>query len=192
MNKLLLILVFIFGAVSSAGGLQKGDLVFLSMPCQACQLIEETTGSPFSLVGILDPDPSGRLNVIMAGEPSVGEISLGTLVEHARAPAVYMRMNTALGQAWAMKATDVARQFIGTPYNPNFAWGTDSLYCSELIYFSFFIASGRTQSPFQVQAMHFEPYSSQWADLLGHSPPEGQPGLSPKDISESRYLEKIP
>jgi hypothetical protein len=190
-NKtLFVILAFTLISSQSWAGFQIGDLVFMHLSCYVCSLIEKTTGSPFSHVGIIDQDAAGHWVIMMAGDPKVSPVSLQYMMSRLSIKPVVKRMRTLRGQQLARTAAFYARQYAGTPYDYNYILGTDRLYCSELIYFAFMNANGG-RPVFPVKRMTFGAYAAQWTGVLGHPPPEGQLGLSPADIARSPLLETI-
>jgi len=188
-NLVAFLALFFAGLLSQAGSLQPGDLVFLSMPCYICPLIEKTTGFPYSHVGIVVPESAGRWGLVMAVEPKVMEVDLQYLLGRlgpARPPLV-MRMKTKEGQALAARAAVLSRSYLGIPYNHQFRIDNQSLYCSELVYFAFFRANNN-QEVFPLTKMTFKPYTEIWRRALGTAPPEGLPGITPADIAHSPHL----
>ena len=173
------------GALQLNTGLVNGDLVLVSLNCYACKLIEATTQSPYSHVGIIE-NRGGKLFVIMAVEPVVMEVPLEQLLQRAQGPPLIMRVKDPQNSNVGEQGLAKAKTYLGRPYDNNFVLGDDKLYCSELIYYSF------PQIPFRLKVMHFAPYTEQWTQVMGHPPPEGQWGISPGDIANSPFLEKIP
>jgi hypothetical protein len=170
--------------------LQNGDLIFMSWPCYECSLIEKTTGSPFSHSAILYQNAAGVWMAIMAVEPMVQEVTVDFLKAKALKPLVFMRMKTIGHQKLAMQAAVVAHSFIGTAFDGKMEWGAEKLYCAELIYFSF-LEANNGEPVFIARPMSFEPYFSQWKDVLGYNPPEGQTGVNPGDLAKSSLLKII-
>ena len=100
-----------------------------------------------------------------------------------------LRMKTTEGQNLANRAADVARKFVGVPYDSNFVNGPQKMYCSSLLSYSFKAAAGETYDPFPFVPMDFGNFKSEWAKILGHAAPQGYPGISPGDIERSPLLE---
>ncbi|MDZ4676602.1 MAG: YiiX/YebB-like N1pC/P60 family cysteine hydrolase [Oligoflexia bacterium] len=186
----ILVLSILLLTSQTFGALKPGDLIFLKMPCYVCSLIEKTTNSPFSHVGILDRDASGAWVVIMAIEPKVMAVSLQYLLSRINSQPVYMRMKSVNGQILAIKAVQNARRFIGTPYDSEFKLGISELYCSELVFYSFMNANNGNPV-FLLRPMTFKPFTSEWTSVLRHPPPEGLLGISPGDLARSIYLQRV-
>jgi hypothetical protein len=197
LNGILTVLAVIFVTAPGASGadlqrgLRPGDLIFVSMNCFACKLIEETTHSPYSHVGIInfraqDRFGHGLWTVIMAVEPKVTEAPLTWFLQHVNGTPKFMRLN--LPETTAVAAA--AEKYLGRPYDLDFIPGDQKLYCSELIYFSFLKVFG-AETPFKLAPMNFEPFVEQWSSLLGHAPPQGLPGINPGQIANSQALEQI-
>ena len=188
MKTFLILWLLVSDALANGSGLQSGDLVFLSLGCRMCELIEKTTASPFSHVGIVQIVKGEEPSVIMAVPPQVMRVTLSEAVVNAKKPPVFMRMRSLENQRLAELAVQKAAAFLGRPYDDDFVLEKSKLYCSELIYFSFLEASGERFSLFKLQPMKIDPFSKEWEELLGHSPPEGKLGLSPGDLARSSYL----
>lgn len=189
--------LLILGITSTAAAgnpphrLHEGDLILLSMPCYFCGLIEKTTQSQFSHVGIIHKSQSGKLSVIMAVPPKVMEVDLEFLVSHARQAPSFFRFKQKHLRETSKIAARFAPYYLGTPYDDKFELGEDKLYCSELIYFLFMRAAGR--EVFHLQPMRFSPYENEWQLYFQGTPiPEGKLGVSPQDIANSSFLKLVP
>ncbi|MCQ2282339.1 MAG: hypothetical protein MJZ99_06925 [Bacteroidales bacterium] len=86
--------------------------------------------------------------------------------------------------------------FLGQPYDLYFQHDNGRMYCSELVYESFFDLQGNHL--FQAQPMNFKATDgtmpSYWTNLfdsLGVPVPQGQPGTNPNDLHQSDILDVI-
>lgn len=164
-----------------------GDLALASLPCAICPLIELTTKSPYSHIGIVDEDSDGALYVIEAIGPKVRRVTIEAFVKSARGKVKYYRMSSPENLRVAQRAAEAARGFLGRPYDPAFVLGPERLYCSEMVYFAF-LAANEGRPVFKVKPMTFAPYSPLWSGYLGSPPPEGELGINPGDIARSSLL----
>ncbi len=94
------------------------------------------------------------------------------------------------------RSIDIARGFMGRPYDTVFSMDNSAFYCSELIYESFRLA--RNGAPlFELFPMTFKDPATQsmfpaWTDYykdLGTAIPEGEPGLNPGGMSRSSNVQ---
>jgi hypothetical protein len=205
---LITFLMFFSNSAHSQPKLQPGDLIFVSMDCYACKLIQETTRSPFSHVAIITKDESGKLLAIMAVQPKVMEVSVDFFYKNSLIPPQVMRMKSREGQDIAAIASHLARYYLGAPYDDEFTGaasglvkhfldfqnqsefvlGPPKLYCSDLISYNFLNATGNRITPFPLVKMDFGKFQNQWEKMLGHPPPQGKLGISPGDIARSPEL----
>ena len=201
-------LLVVLSTTSSYGlspNLREGDLIFVSLNCYACKLIQATSNSPFSHVAIITKDTStGALTAVMAVEPNVVQVPLDFFYKNSLIPPQVMRMKSQEDQAIASLASEMAKYYLGTPYDSDFTSassnlikhfldgkfvvGPEKVYCSDLISYSFFNATSNVKMPFPLVKMDFGNYKNEWATILGHPPPQGQLGISPGDIARSPDL----
>jgi hypothetical protein len=123
----------------------------------------------------------------MAVPPKVLSYDLAELLRLVPKPARLSRLKMSGEERLAV--TQGALGFLGRPYDPDYHLGAEKLYCSELVYFAFQGALGR--EVFSLVPMDFGVNFDRWAQVLGHPPPQGEPGLSPGDINRSPLLEII-
>lgn len=88
------------------------------------------------------------------------------------------------------------QSFLGQPYDDFFLPDNGRMYCSELIYESFYDLSGNRL--FEAKPMNFRaadgsmpPYWTHYFDSLGVVIPEGVPGTNPTDMISSPHLARI-
>jgi uncharacterized protein YycO len=180
--------------ISPPRNLQKGDLIFVSLNCFACKLIQQTSHSNYSHVAIIQEDAvTHALSAVMAVPPKVIEIQgLNYFYDNSLIPPLIMRMRTVQTQTLARLAADMARNYIGRPYDSDFESGPRKLYCSSLLSNSFKDAakniSDSMKDPLPFIPMDFSIYKAEWAKILGHPPPQGKLGISPGDIERSPLL----
>lgn len=180
--------------------LNSGDFVFLDLDCgEICDAIENVTleqfkvsGPRLSHVGLIDRDSSGELFVLEAWP--VGGVHrlklsefLGRVTGAENEPGGYYfgRVHPAF-RSKAVKALNVVKAEIGKPYDNIFSLGSDSFYCSELVWFGWRKVK---KDLFSLRPMFFgEPDSKDYEtwklyyEKLNLRVPSGDFGLSPLGI----------
>jgi hypothetical protein len=140
-------------------------------------------------VGIISEKTTSGFKVVQAVSPVTSEVFLSEFLEGSRVTPVFLRYKNRT-ESLAEELAAAAKNYIGTPYDGAFGLGEGSLYCSELVYFVFKRVLG-DQSPLHLFKMNFNPWMTQWRNVLGKEPPQGKPGISPGDIFRSDSFEKF-
>lgn len=127
---------------SAWGGIREGDLVFQDLACGArCALIRQVTHSRYVHVGIVFVEDGERV-VYEAYEP-VGPTPLAEWVARGvnRDLAVY-RPDAALLADLPAARRGIERM-LGRPYDGDYQWDDEAIYCSELVIKAFAEARGQ-------------------------------------------------
>jgi len=186
--------------------MKEGDILFQDLDCGAlCDAIEAVTdgagGREFSHCGLV-VEIDGRLQVVEAIGDRVQVNDLNTFF--TRSGDTSNIMNISLGRinreysGIISRASEYARQQIGTPYDDEFLIDNGKWYCSELLYQSFKEANSGDEF-FILQPMTFRdpetgeffPAWIEYYNNLGLPIPEGMPGTNPGLISLSERLRII-
>lgn len=112
--------------------IQEGDILFQDLDCGLrCSLIREVTGSRYTHVGIV-LNEQGALRVWEAFE-AVGPVDLVDWVHRGikERVAIY-RLRAPLADQLP-RIADAVRSLRGHPYDPDYQWDDERIYCSELI-----------------------------------------------------------
>jgi hypothetical protein len=110
--------------------IQEGDVVFQDIDCGVrCALIREVTQSRYAHVGIVLND-RGALRVWEAYEP-VGSIDLVDWIHRGIGERVAIYRFRSRFPLAAMASA--IRSFAGRPYDGDYQWDDERIYCSELI-----------------------------------------------------------
>ena len=201
-----LLFVFIFLAAVSALAfdlpVRRGDLIFqASAVSEFSQAINAAARqNPDSLtfchVGIIDVDDDGTAYVIEA-EPKHGvrRVPLSQFLVESDSvdgnPLVVVKRLTVPFSPDAVIAK--AMSFLGQEYDHAFIHDNGKMYCSELVYESYFDAQG--QHIFQAVPMNFRDSEGNmplyWIEKYGKMGipiPEGKPGTHPDTLSRDSRL----
>ncbi|MBM3289044.1 MAG: hypothetical protein FJY92_02725 [Candidatus Hydrogenedentes bacterium] len=184
--------------------LQPGDLLFQDLDAgPLCDAIETVTqgvdGAKFSHVGMVSQANGVSVTIIEAVGAGVVETPLEEFL--ARSADADGTSKVLVGRVEGEqrkrvpRAIDIARSFLGRPYDSVFAMDNSAFYCSELLYESFRIAN-HGAPVFDLAPMTFKDpatretfpaWSSYYADL-GAPIPEGAPGLNPGGMSCAPFV----
>lgn len=112
--------------------IQVGDILFQDLDCGLrCSLIRDVTHSRYTHVGIVLQE-EGKLQVWEAFAP-VGPVDLVDWVHRGiRERVAIYRLRAPISHHLQQIAAAV-RDLRGRPYDPDYQWDDDHIYCSELI-----------------------------------------------------------
>jgi uncharacterized protein YycO len=211
MNKIVafaFLFIFHFPIISSQANqnLKEGDLFFQDLDCGSfCDAIEAVTegknGLDYSHVGILYKN-DGKWMIAEAGGKGVVWTSLDSfkirsLDSKGKPKILHARLKKSY-QKFIPKSKEWVISKMGKTYDDVFDLNNDQYYCSELVYWSFYHASGGNLE-FKIPGMTFKDPKTQdyfpiWVNYfkeLGIPIPEGKPGLNPGGLSKDERLEII-
>lgn len=197
--SLLLIPAMLLSARSDARKhdvLKEGDILFQFIPCgPLCDAIVATTpcakDHPFNHCGIVLRE-GDSLVVLEAIGKNVHTTPLSKFTGRDTGRSLYVgRLKDAKNVELAANLKR-AKALLGRPYDDIYLPGDTALYCSELVYESYFRNGKRV---FQTEPMTFKSgdgstYSG-WADYysdLGRDIPEGLPGTNPCGLSRDKAI----
>jgi hypothetical protein len=136
-----LLLLLLFSCQNYAQKFKDGDIIFQSSPSRQSAAIEEATNSPYSHCGIIFYE-NGVPYVYEAVQP-VGKRSLEDWIESGvNEMYVIKRLidSTLLGPVEMQSLKNFAFSQFGKNYDGVFNWSDKEMYCSELVYKSFWNA----------------------------------------------------
>ena len=202
-------------SASSSGGednlldltaLQHGDLLFcVASPSRdgiAQAIVTVTEGIDLqrvSHVAIVCIESSGTYALEASGEHGVWLHPINAFFDHCDHtsegnPMVLLgRLKDTSNVA---ASVEMAKTYLGRPYDYQYMPSDSALYCSELIHFSYFDTEGKEIFPQVPMSFHdksgnipsfWKYYYRQW----NMSVPEGWPGTNPGGISRSEKIEMI-
>ncbi len=136
-----LLLLLLLSCQNYAQKFKDGDIIFQSSPSPQSAAIEEATNSPYSHCGIIFYE-NGVPYVYEAVQP-VGKRSLEDWIESGvNEMYVIKRLidSTLLGPGEMQSLKNFALSQFGKNYDGVFNWSDKEMYCSELVYKSFWNA----------------------------------------------------
>lgn len=186
MKILILIVSFLYlPLASSKVELKPGDILLQPLHCWACNLIEGQTNSEYSHIGV----------VISASEK---EILVAEAYLKVRAVSLE-EFNSKTQKGLALEVLrpnfvsndlfkNYYKHFHNKPYDRNFLWDDEKIYCSELVQKLFEISS--MQSP-RATPMEFDVNREYWERYFRGEVPDGELGISPEDFKQSGLYNSI-
>ena len=111
--------------------LKTGDIVLQTSQSKMSKPIREATHSPYSHVGVVEVAPDG-IFVIEAINP-VSRTPFKQWRARGEGGKITVERLPSLSKEDASRVLDVAKGWLGRPYDIKFAKGDGALYCSELV-----------------------------------------------------------
>lgn len=177
---------------------QTGDLLFISMDCFLCQMIELEEEGPYSHAGVILKD-KGRVYVAH----SLGHVQIVPVKDFVK----LRKRNTPLShyrpRQWTKgisKATSESllkhfnQSFLNLPYDSHFLWdnyderGRELLYCTEMMTK---LLNAFLKAPLLTYPMDYTDYWDFWQNYFQGPVPQGLPGNSPVSLSRDPQLKKL-
>jgi hypothetical protein len=196
-----LALIFCFGVAAAKRGpvLKEGDILFQFISCgPLCDAIVATTpcakDHPFNHCGILVKDGDSLL-VLEAIGKDVHTTSLPAFLKRDTGSMAFVGRLKRSTPGELRANLDRARALAGRPYDVVYLPGDSALYCSELVYESYYRDGKKLfgPEPMSFRSADGETYSG-WTNYyreLGQEIPEGLPGTNPCALSRDPAVSLI-
>ena len=170
-------------ASTTKASFQSGDVLLISLNCYSCALIERASGAPYSHSGIILK--IGRQWRVAQALGEVHDVSLsefmalrkqGTRIAHLRAIDLVTSEQELVANY---------KSFIGIPFDRNYLWDDEALYCSEFVakFFQRFDSSLLAPSPIDYGAD-----DEIWRRHLGNRYNGGELGNSPASLLNDPFF----
>lgn len=181
----------------NAASLRTGDVILQPLNCNACWLIEKEEGGPYSHMGMVISN-SGRQYVV---ESIVG-VNILPLEKFIKRPTLKRKhlvirnheINKLYEDEVGFKKWEnelflrFMMKFYKTPYDNEFDWDNDKLYCSEMVTK---LLNPYLEEKIGTKKMHFNQNREHWEKYFEGNIPDGKPGNSPMDFYRSELFEVI-
>ncbi len=172
--------------------IEPGDIVFQDLDCGLrCDLIRDLTRSPYTHVGIVLADAKGR-RMVWEAYNAVGPVPLADWVERGcgRRVAVYRLEPALLAKLPAIAAQ--VRALRGKPYDADYQWDDDRIYCSELVEKAVERGAGVALfAPHPMGPGSFGRHAAIIARMTQDKLTEQTPLTSPADLTRSPHLRRM-
>lgn len=190
---MLLILAFISVIFAKPLALQNGDIIFQTSSSSQSKAIQLGTNSPYSHVGIIyiEGDDTMVFEAIRTVQltPLKQWIARGENSQYT-----LMRVKDSLSTTQVQKMKQIGRNYAGKPYDIQFAWGNDKIYCSELVWKVYDEGAGiKLSSPRTMDSYNFDNpqvlslMEARWNGTINWS----ETVVAPSDIANSSKLKII-
>ena len=168
--------------------LKTGDILFSNLDCDEGTAIQECTKTPFTHIGLvllslrgLHRNPWQSYPCVLEAHGTVKLTPLDQWLNQCQNRIAWGRVLPEY-EPLAQKASEVALEFLGRPYNHYYENTIEKLYCSSLLYYAFKIANN-DEDFFKMKPMNFKDAWEEWKKHFGdRTIPQGEPGLNPGTI----------
>ncbi|MBS0660723.1 MAG: hypothetical protein JSR82_21095 [Verrucomicrobia bacterium] len=166
----------------------EGDVLFQALGSgPVSELIAGSTESPYTHCGMV-LRRAGQWLVIEAIGP-VREIPLSQWLAHGRRSGFAAYRLRPEFQSSIPSFIAAARTFLGRPYDPRYRFDDECIYCSELVFKAWRLATntdlGRLR---KVRELKWEPYRKTIEQLEGGEVPLDRELITPRDLAEASQL----
>lgn len=170
---------------------QNGDFIFQSLgKNKITEMIEGATNSPHSHCGIVI-QKEGEWYVLEAISPVI-ETPLNDWIRRGRWSIfeVYRLQDQYLSSIPQIIAA--GKTYLGKPYDIQYEWDDEKIYCSELIEKAFHQATGESLAPkTKLKDLNWKPYEALIREIDGGTLPLEREILTPVSLTQSSLLIKI-
>ena len=129
---------------ATASGLRDGDLIFQESTSSQSEMVRALTGSRWTHVGVIFDEPGGP--VVFEAVSPVRKTPFRKWIAHGRDQRYVVKRlrdaDTRLSPEVVAKMRRLGATWSGRPYDLQFRWDDQALYCSELAYKLFDRAAG--------------------------------------------------
>ena len=170
---------------------QEGDIVFQSLPhSPLVAAIEGVSGSPLSHCGVVTKSGSGW--AVLEAIGPVQETALHEWIARGRSSHfAAFRILPPYDAAISLFLSS-ARAYLGRPYDILYELDDEKIYCSELVYKSFWAATGKPLGEAKpLGALNWKPHEEFIKQTTGGALPLERIIITPVALSEAPELRKI-
>ena len=118
--------------------LEEGDLIFQVSLSEQSKAIQAATKSRYSHVGILYKQDEGKVWQVLEAVSTVRLTPIDEFIKNGENQHfVVKRLKQSrlyLGETNLRNMHKIGKSFLGKPYDLQFLWGDDKMYCSELVW----------------------------------------------------------
>jgi len=132
MRYFIFIAALLFSVDSHASSYKNGDIIFQTSTSRQSQLLETTTNSKYTHVGIIVKD-SNKFYVAEASS-KVKITPLDKFIAKGKDHKYMVLRSDEVNETKFSKMKSFVKKFLGKNYDLKFQWDDDEMYCSELVW----------------------------------------------------------
>jgi len=170
--------------------IKEGDFIFQHLPGPLTEMIADVTQSPYSHCGIIVKGKK-RFFVLEA----IGPVRLTPLHEWISRGVGQLFTIVRLKSPYQRYIPEMilsAKMYLGKPYDVQYEWDDQKIYCSELIQKAVLQAAGIRLADFvQLKDLHWQDYEEEIRNIAGGALPLEREMIIPEDIVRSTYVFKV-
>lgn len=191
----LIVSTTLFAAKDEVGtvALKNGDLLFQSLDCgPLCEQIEASLQTPYSHLGIVYIDATGIKVIESTKRTQITPLDAWLRQGRGRGADLFRLRSSQQQPGYGEAIVNAAMKFLGRDYDDDWEWSDDKLYCSEMVWKSFFnglklrLSSPKDYYDELAKASNALFWQGYFRGAIPH-----RLGVSPKDLAGSRYLERL-
>ncbi len=164
--------------------IKEGDFVFQHLPGELLSVIADVTESQYSHCGII-VKKDGQFYVLEAIGP-VKFTPLNQWIHRGISSKITIVRLKEQYQSQVPKIIKSSYQYLNRPYDIQYEWDDEKIYCSELIYKSVREATGLKLAEFRkLKSMNWRPHESYIRSITGGELPLDRMMITPEDLVQS-------
>lgn len=169
---------------------QHGDFIFQHLPGDMTAMIADITQSQYSHCGIIVKKPAGFF-VLQAIGP-VLETPLNQWINSGVGKRFTIVRLKKKFQSDIPAIISQGYKFVGKPYDIQYQWDDQKIYCSELIYKAVFNATGLRLAEFvRLGDMAWQPYEQTIRQITGGKLPLDREMITPQSLVVSDKVDMV-
>jgi len=170
--------------------LESGDIVLQISTSAQSGAIRQAQGSDWTHVGIVEQAADGTF--VVEAEARVVRTPWARFRARGAGQSLLVLRARDLDGAARARVVAAARRELGKPYDLQFGWGDDALYCSELVVKAFERGAGlHLGRMVPLRELDLRELGPALQARFGDAPPLDQPVVTPASLVEDPALEQV-
>ncbi|MCB9757347.1 MAG: hypothetical protein H6753_02845 [Candidatus Omnitrophica bacterium] len=170
--------------------IQHGDFIFQHLPGELTAMIADMTKSQYSHCGIIVKKPTGF--VVLQAIGPVKETPLNEWINYGVGKRFTIVRLKKKFQSDIPAIISQGYKFVGKPYDIQYQWDDQKIYCSELIYKAVFNATGLRLAEFvRLGDMAWQPYEQTIRQITGGELPLDREMITPESLVVSDKVDVV-
>ncbi|NCN50878.1 MAG: hypothetical protein COW01_08695 [Bdellovibrionales bacterium CG12_big_fil_rev_8_21_14_0_65_38_15] len=179
--NLLILLTLLASTSSFALNLRPGDVILIELRCYSCSIIADETNSRFSHSGVVIGKQGNQIQVAQAFGPVHMTSLENFLNQRVKGTSALVLRSDELKASAKELSLEFNQSWKGIPFDPNYTWDNEKLYCSEFVAKFLEVFLGPVLPP---KPLDFSRNWDYWSRVM-YPVPQGKPGNSPGDLERS-------